>query len=66
LLKSNEIGLCRYGDNSDRYADFWPQKLHFFEEKMRKKFKNAQNRTGKPQNSPVFTPPIGLFRAEMQ
>jgi len=32
-LPYREIDRCRYGDNSDRYADFWHQNLHFFEEK---------------------------------
>jgi len=31
-------------------------KAAFFEEKTRKKFKNAQNRNEKRPNSPVFTP----------
>jgi len=66
LLYDNEIDRCRYGDNSDRYWGFWRSKPHFFEEKTMKKFKNAQNRTEKQPNSPVFHPQISRLRAEMQ
>jgi hypothetical protein len=40
------------------------QKAAFFEEKTRKKFKNAQNRTEKRPDSPFSISKIGLLGME--
>jgi hypothetical protein len=60
-LRDNEIDRCRFGDNSDRYAGNWHQRLHFFEEKTMKKVQKCSKSDWKTAKFPCFYPPIDRF-----